>query len=111
MIKLSAAAALVAMCFAVTPAAAQDAMAGGMMAADPMATECIDKAEAETDAMKMDSMMTECATMYPDAVAAHCAMKADMETDAMKKTEMMAACDAMMPGAMAGDAMKTEPKM
>jgi hypothetical protein len=117
MIKLSALATLAAFCLSAAPAFSQDAMAGGaMMAADPMATECIAKAEAETDAMKVDTMMAECATMYPDAVAAHCMMKAEMETDAMKKTDMMAACEAMAGGAMAGgamggDTMTSEPAM
>lgn len=83
------------------PAAAQDAMATDSMAmADPMATECIDKAEAETDGMKMDAMMAECAEMYPDAVAAHCYETAAMQADAMKKDEMTAACHEMYPDAM-----------
>ena len=107
MIKFAAAAApLVAMCLFSVPAFAQDAMSGGsMMADDPMATECIEMAAAETDMMKMESMMADCAVKYPDAVAAHCMMKAEMETDAMKKDEIMADCEAMVPGAMAGDAM------
>ena len=87
MIKFTAVAApLVAMCLLSAPAFAQDAMSGGsMMADDPMATECIEMAAAETDMMKMESMMADCAVKYPDAVAAHCMMKAEMETDAMKK--------------------------
>jgi hypothetical protein len=89
------------------PAFAEDAMApansmmgDSMAAADPMATECIAKAEAETDAMKMGAMMTDCGEMYPDAVMAHCMMKADMEADAMKHDEMAKACHDMAPGAM-----------
>jgi hypothetical protein len=90
----------------VPPAFAQDAMGSSMMAPmDPMATECITMAEAETDAMKMDAMMAECATMYPDAVAAHCMMKAEAETDAMKHDDMMAACEMMAGDAMAPAAM------
>lgn len=103
MLKLSAfAAPFVALAILASPAVAEDTMAaGGMISAmDPMATECIEKAEAEADAMKMDAMMTECAKMYPEDVAAHCMMKAGMETDSMKKDEMMAACEAMVPGAM-----------
>jgi hypothetical protein len=80
------------------PAAAQDAMSSGAM--DPMATDCIAKAEAETEATKMETMMAECAEMYPEDVAMHCMQKAEMETDAMKKEEMVAACEAMAGGAM-----------
>jgi pentapeptide MXKDX repeat protein len=104
------AAALVALTLAfVPPAFAETAMGGDAMGAmapmDPMATDCITKAEAETDAMKMDAMMGECAKTYPDAVAAHCMMKAEMETDAMKHDDMVAGCQAMFPGAMAPAAM------
>jgi hypothetical protein len=87
-----------------TPASAQDTMAMDP-AMDPMATECITKAEAETDAMKMDTMMAECGEMYPEAVAMHCMHKAEMETDAMKKEEMAKACTEMYPDAMATSAM------
>jgi hypothetical protein len=95
---------LLALGLATSPVLAQDTMAMDP-AMDPMATECITKAEAETDAMKMDTMMTECGEMYPEAVAAHCMMKADMEADAMKKEEMAKACTEMYPDAMATGAM------
>lgn len=105
-LKLTAAAAVALTLGFAAPVFAEDAMApaNSMMAgdamADPMATDCIVKAEAETDAMKMNAMMTECGTMYPDAVMAHCMMKADMETDAMKHDDMAKACHDMAPGAM-----------
>lgn len=91
------------------PAFAQDAMmsegamapmADGMMPMDPMAEECFTKAHAETDMMKMDTMMAECVQMYPDAAAADCYNHAHMETDAMKMDEMMASCTEKYPDAM-----------
>ena len=104
MIRLSAfAVPLFALALFAAPALAEDAMApaNSMMGdTDPMATDCIAKADAETDMMKMEAMMTDCGKMYPDAVMAHCMMKADTETDAMKHDDMVKACDEMAPGAM-----------
>lgn len=103
-------AALVAVMLALTPpafaagtmASSGDAMMSGesMAPMDPMAEDCIAKADAETDMMKMDAMMADCATSYPEAVAAHCMLKADMETDAMKHDEMSRACQEKYPGMM-----------
>ena len=95
---------LLAAALATTPLLAQDTMAMDS-AMDPMATECIAKAEVETDAMKMDTMMAECGRMYPDAVAAHCMEKAGMESDAMKQEEMAKACSEMYPDTMSTGAM------
>ncbi len=105
MIRLSTVALpLFALALFAAPAQAQNAMAPGnsMMSGnmDPMATECIAKADAETDIMKMTTMMAECGKTYPDAVMAHCMSKAEMETDAMKHDEMAKACHDMAPGAM-----------
>jgi uncharacterized protein YqfB (UPF0267 family) len=87
-----------------SPLLAQDnMMAEGtmMMEMDPMAEECFTKAHAETDMMKMDTMMSECVAMYPDAAPADCYNHAHMEADAMKMEEMMAACTEKYPDAMA----------
>ena len=105
MILKSLAAPLMALMFAASfSASAQDAMApmgeGGMMPMDPMAEECFTKAHAETDMMKMGTMMDECVAMYPDAAPADCYNHAHMETDAMKMDSMMSECMEKYPDAM-----------
>jgi hypothetical protein len=86
-----------------TPLLAQDNMMSEgtmMMEMDPMAEECFTKAHAESDMMKMDTMMADCVAMYPDAAPADCYNRAHMETDAMKMETMMADCTAKYPEAM-----------
>lgn len=61
------------------PALAADMAADAMMA-DPMASECFEKAKMETDTAMMDAKMAECQEMYPDAMMEEDAM---MEDDAM----------------------------
>jgi hypothetical protein len=83
---------------------AQDAMGGSMMAADPMATECLMKAQAETDHDKMTMMVEDCHKMYPDDMAASCLAEAMMEPDMARMEMMVHECHEAHPEtAMAGE--------
>ena len=65
-------------------------MAPDAMMADPMAAECYEKANMETDMAMKDAKMAECQEMYPDAMTEDSMMHDDamMEGDAMEGDAM-----------------------
>ncbi len=67
------------------------------MAGDPMATDCVMKAQAAADPMAMAAMVGECHVMYPEDMATTCLSTAMVETDAMKQDAMVDDCHAMYP--------------
>jgi hypothetical protein len=73
-------AAAIGLAFVASPPVLAADMAGDAMMADPMATECFEKAKMEADAAMMDAKMAECQEMYPDAMMEEDDM---MEDDAM----------------------------
>jgi hypothetical protein len=93
--------------FGLPPAFAQDAMSSNsMMAGDPMAADCLVKAQGETDSARMMMMVEDCHKMYPDDMAATCLSEAMMEKDAAKMDMMVHKCHETYPdtamGAMSG---------
>lgn len=83
------------------PALAEEAMSSSAMAGDampdPMATECLMKAQAESDVDKMQTMVGDCHKMYPEDMAATCLSEAMMEMDSAKMEMMVQECHQAHP--------------